>query len=145
MKTLMKISFAIVVYAIVLLVFAGCEEDSLLEENGIDPIGVWSGSKEDSDQKLVFISYTLENETYSMFRSISGKTEYIESGEWSISSDNVFTFTPVLCSALDSSGSMVEVSTEIEYTGVCFENAFSYYYWDNNSEFMIIDAEKQQK
>lgn len=143
MKSLIKTLLAVVVYLLMLLISVGCENESFLEENGIDPIGVWGGSKKDSNQKLIVINYTLESETYTMIRSVSDITEYRESGTWAISSDNVFTFTPVECMALDSLGSMVEVSTEIEYTGVYFEEAFSYYYWDDNSEFMILNIEKQ--
>lgn len=144
MKIKLKMLIAFIIYIAGLIVFAGCEEGSLLENRSSDPMGVWSGTLKDSDSNEIIITYTLSISTYVMSRSIAGTVDYTEDGSWILNNNNLFTFTPTASNVWNStSKKLEEVTTEVEYTAVCFENSFSYYYWDSNSEFMIIDLTKE--
>lgn len=135
---------SVTVYIAALWFLSGCEDGGGVTNNDINPIGVWSGTKEDSDSKNVVISYSLGNDSYEMTRSVGGTIDYSEKGTWILNSSDVFTFTPDESKVLNTNSGELEVNTaEVEYTAVYFEGSFTYYYWDINSEFMIIDIEKK--
>lgn len=133
----------VIVYLITLVTLPGCEDTSLLETESYEPAGLWIGQCKDSDSSIVVVTYEMsESNTYLMNRKLSDEVRYHEEGEWSLS-NNVVTFTPNLSVTWNESVQELEtVTTEEMYTQVIYENSLDYYYWDNNSEFIIINMYK---
>lgn len=143
MKKVLKLIVLQLACMFSVILFIGCDVGSLLSEDLIDPVGEWRGEQEGSDTNKVVLSYTFTADKYRFERSISGIVDYGEEGSWIISSDNVFKYTPTSSYRLNSnSGNLEEVTAGIQYTAVYYGKSFGYYYWDSNSEFMIIDIKK---
>lgn len=128
----------------VAIISVGCDEAKLLNNNEIDPTGIWSSSKIRCGNNSIIINYSFEENRYSLSRYIEDVLEYEEKGIWQTSRNGLFTFIPSKCMSLNgATGILKETSTHVKYTAVCFENSFDYFYWDSNSDLLNIHVKKQ--
>lgn len=144
MKNLYRILIIVLIYLLILISFSGCNEVKLINNNLIDPTGEWSSSRIICGNEDVIVNYSFEENKYSLSRYVAGILEYEEKGSWQIKRNGLFTFIPTVCKSKDgTSGNLKEISTQVKYTAVCFEDTFDYFYWNSNSEHINIHIKRQ--